>query len=86
MALTDIPKVQVEPVVEAAVHIRELVASVLGHADTALSSIRNLVRAHGRTAIAAELGEDAAAMLSVFNHLKAAVEIGKDVQTDDLPQ
>lgn len=85
MALTDVEP-EAGGVAEAAVRIRELAGSALNHAETALLKMRNIVRDHGRAAIAAELGSDAAAMLSVYNALKDAVELGRGITVDTLPE
>ncbi len=86
MALTDIPQPQTTTAEAAAVDLRESMAAVLSHAKAALSSVRDLVRKQGRSAIAAELGDDAAAMLTVYNSLRDAVEAGKAVTVDELPE
>ena len=85
MALTDVPQPEIPAVQEAVNQIRTKIGAVLAHADSAMLQIRNLVRDHGRAAIAAELGTDAAALLSVYNSLKDAVETGRDVTIEDLP-
>lgn len=86
MALTDVPPIEETPAEHGAKAIREDVAAVLGHADAVLGRIRSVVKSNGRSVIAAELGGDAAAMLTVYNSLKDAVETGKAVTIGDLPE
>ena len=84
MALTDITEAQQTEAEAAALRIREIVRDMLGMADTGLKRIRMHVRGK-RSAVAAELGADAATMLTVYNKLKDAIEAGKSVTIDDLP-
>ena len=86
MPLTDVPESTVTAVEQDATRLRELFGSALGHADVVLLKARNIVRDHGRSAIAAELGSDAAAMLTVYNSLRDAVEAGKAVTVEELPE
>jgi len=65
--------------------IRSLFAEVIEHADSNLTAVRILVRKYGRQTIAAELGNDAAAMLTVYTKLKEAIEAAKDIEVEDLP-
>ncbi len=85
MSLATIPADTTPAVERASNQVRQIVGSTLSHADAALLKIRNLVREHGRAAISAELGGDAAALLTVYNSLKSAVETGKQTTLDDLP-
>ena len=84
MALVDIPQVQQTPTEAAAKSVREIAASIISHADTGLQQIRNLVRGK-RAAVATELGADAAAMLTVYNKLKDAVEAAADTSVEEIP-
>ena len=84
MALTDIPVPQQTEAQRAAALVRQIVKDVLNHAQSALHQVRTTVRGQ-RSAVATELGDDAAAMLTVYNRLKDAVEAGKAVTVDDLP-
>ena len=84
MSLVDVPIVA-ETITDKANKIREKLASVIGIADIRLAEIRNLVSKYGRQEIAAELGDDAQAMLVVYTKLKEAVEAAKDVEIEELP-
>ena len=84
MSLVDVPIVP-ETITDKANKIREKLASVIGIADIRLAEIRNLVAKYGRQELAAELGDDAPAMLIVYTKLKEAVEAGKEVVIEDLP-
>ena len=88
MTLTNIPEVeltQAQIVTNATNDIRGKIAQIVSLADIRLLEIRNIVREHTRAAIAAELGDDAAAMLTVYTKLKEAVEVAKEIEVDDLP-
>ena len=84
MSLVDIPVSEIT-VSNVAKQIREYLAQVVSLADVRLLQIRNLVRDHGRSTIAAELGGDAAALLTVYTRLKEAIETAKEVAVEDLP-
>ena len=84
MSLVDIPAPQITAA-DVAKQIREYLAQVVSLADVRLLQIRNLVRDHGRSAIAAELGGDAAALLTVYTKLKEVIEVAKKVTVEDLP-
>ena len=84
MSLVDIPVSEIT-VADVAKQIREYLAQVVSLADVRLLQIRNLVRDHGRSAIAAELGDDAAALLTVYTKLKEAIETAKQITIEDLP-
>lgn len=84
MALTDIP-IAPETITDKANKIREALANVIGIADVQLHRIRNLVQRYGRANIAAELGDDAQAMLTVYTKLKEAVEMAKETIIEELP-
>ena len=84
MSLTDIA-VQETTITDIANDIRRKIAQVVNLADIRLTEIRNLVRDHGRAAIATELGDDAADMLTVYTKLKEAIEAAKQIAIDDLP-
>ncbi len=84
MSLVDVP-IRAETIVDKANKIREKLSSVIGIADIRLVEIRNLVAKYGRQELAAELGDDAAAMLVVYTKLKEAIEAAKDVTVEELP-
>ena len=84
MTLTNI-SVPTRTITDDANDIREKLAQVVGLADIRLTEIRNIVRDKTRAAIAAELGSDAADLLTVYTKLKEAIEIAKDITVDDLP-
>ena len=84
MSLVDVPQKQVTTS-NVADEIRQHLATVINLADTQLLRIRNLVRQYGRSNIAAELGTDAQALLTVYTKLKEAVETAKQVTVEDLP-
>ena len=84
MSLVDIPTSETT-VADVAKQIREYLAQVVSLADVRLLQIRNLVRDHGRSDIAAELGDDAADMLTVYTKLKEAIEAAKQIAIDELP-
>ena len=84
MSLISVP-VQETTITDIANDIRRKIAQVVNLADIRLSEIRNMVRDHGRSTIAAELGDDAADMLTVYTKLKEAIEAAKQVSVEDLP-
>ncbi len=84
MSLTDVPQPNWTATQLRAIRVRELLSSVIGIAESNLQQVRNVVRGH-YGAIAAELGPDAASMLVVFNKLKDAVEAGKNVTVEAIP-
>ena len=84
MSLVDIPVSEIT-VADVAKQIREYLAQVVSLADVRLLQIRNLVRDHGRSTIAAELGGDAATLLTVYTKLKEAIETAKEITVEDLP-
>ncbi len=84
MPLVDVPQREITAG-DIANDIRGHLASVISLADVLLLQIRNLVRQYGRSNIAAELGTDAAAMLTVYTKLKEAVEAAKGITVEDLP-
>ena len=85
MSLID-TKIPEETITDKANEIREKIAQIVSLADIRLLEIRNLVRKYTRTAIAAELGSDAADLLSVYTKLKEAIEIAKQITVEDLPE
>ena len=84
MVLTNI-ETQARTITDDANEIREKLAQVVGLAEIRLTEIRNIVRDKTRTAIAAELGSDAADLLTVYTKLKEAIEIAKNIEVEDLP-
>jgi len=86
MALTDITE-PTQPVIKLACdNIRRKLGVVLDHTDVTLQQIRSIVNTHGRLALATELEADATSLLRVYNSLKDAVEIGKEVSVSELPE
>ena len=85
MSLVDVPQKQVTAS-NVADEIRQHLATVISLADTQLLRIRNLVRQYGRSNIAAELGSDAQALLTVYTKLKEAIEAAKEIAVEDLPK
>ena len=84
MAIVDIPP-STETITDIANNIRGHLGSVISLAEVRLTQIRNLVRDHGRSAIAAELGDDAAALLTTYAKLKEAIEAAKEITVEELP-
>ena len=84
MSLVDVRQKEITTS-DVANDIRGHLASVIGLADTQLLRIRNLVRQYGRSNIAAELGTDAQALLTVYTKLKEAIEAAKKITVEDLP-
>ena len=84
MSLVDVAQKEIT-VADVANDIRGHLASVISLADVRLLQIRNLVRQHGRSTIAVELGDNAAAMLTVYTKLKEAIEAAKEIAVEDLP-
>ncbi len=84
MAIVDIPTAT-RTVTDVAYDIRRHLGTVISLAEVRLTQIRNLVREHGRLAIAAELETDAAALLTVYTKLKEAIEAAKETEVEDLP-
>ena len=84
MSLVDV-SIPEETITDKANKIREKLAQVVNTADIRLREIRNLVRKYGRAAIAAELGDDAAALLTTYAKLKEAIEAAKEITVEELP-
>ena len=84
MVLTNI-ETQARTITDDANEIREKLAQVVGLAEIRLTEVRNIMRDKTRAAIAAELGSDAADLLTVYTKLKEAIEIAKDITVDNLP-
>ncbi len=84
MAIVDIPE-PTQNATNASYDIRRTLGSAVSVADTHLRRVRKLVRPYGRAAIAAELGSDGAALLTVYTKLKEAIEAAKNVTVEDLP-
>ncbi len=84
MAIVDIPA-GTRTISDVAYDIRRHFGTVISLTEVRLAQIRNLVRDHGRSAIATELGDDAAALLTVYAKLKEAVEGAKEITVEDLP-
>ncbi len=84
MSLLDVPIVP-ETITDKANKIRAKLATIINVADARLHEIRNLVSKYGQQAIAAELGSDAAALLTVYTKLKEAIEAAKEITVEDLP-
>ena len=84
MALTDI-SIPERTIMDVANDIRGKIAQTVGLADIRLQEIRNLVREHTRAVIAAELGDDAAALLTTYAKLKEAIESAKEITVEELP-
>ena len=84
MALINVPVPEVT-ITDKANKIREMLSSVIGLAEIRLLEIRNLVRACGRAALAAELGADSQALLTVYTKLKEAIEAAKNTTVEELP-
>lgn len=84
MSLVDIA-VPALTITDVANSIRSKLGQVVQLGDIRLQEIRTLVDLHGRAAIAAELGSDAAAMLTVYTKIKEAIEIAKETTVEDLP-
>ena len=84
MSLVDVRQKEITTS-DVANDIRGHLASVISLADVQLLRIRNLVRQHGRSNIAAELGSDAQALLTVYTKLKEAIEAAKQITVEDLP-
>ena len=84
MAIVDLP-VSTETITDVANNIRGHLGTVIALAEVRLTQIRNLVRDHGRSAIAADLGSDASDLLVVYTKLKEAVEVAKQITVEELP-
>lgn len=75
-----------QTVAEAAYLIRNIVKAEANSLNNKLGLIRGLVQKHTRSAIAEELGSDAAEMLSIYNAMKSLAELIDASETvDDLP-
>jgi len=84
MALTDV-SVPEQTIADIANDIREKIAQVVNLSEIRLQEIRNLVREYGRANIAAELGSDAPALLTVYTKLREAIEAAKNITVEELP-
>ena len=84
MSLIDVQEAQ-ESAATGAVEIRQNFAGAIRAAKAHLRRIRGIVQQYGRTAIVAELGDDAAALLTVYTKLKEAIEAAGEASVEDLP-
>ena len=84
MSLVDVP-VPAVTITDVANDVRAKLGQVVSLGVIRLQEIRTLVDQHGRAAIAAELGSDAAAMLTVYTKLKEAIETAMGTTIEDLP-
>lgn len=83
MALIDVPATEIT-IVDKANEIREKLAQIVTLAEIRLQEIRNLVRTYGRAELAAELGDDAQALVDVYAKLKEAIEAAKNTTVEEL--
>ena len=72
-------------ITDVADKVRDCIGKAVNVADHELHQIRSLVQQYTRSAIAAELGDDAADMLTVYTKLKEAIETAKQITVDELP-
>ena len=84
MALTNTP-IPERTITDVCNEIRESMGQVVSIAEVQLQRVRNLVRTYSRATIAAELGDDADALLTVYTKLKEAIEMAKEKTVEDLP-
>ncbi len=84
MSLVDLPDKEIT-ISDIVRQIREEIGIAVTVADGKLLQVRNLVRQYGQVAISAELGPDAAVMLTVYTRLKEAIEAAKEITVEDLP-
>lgn len=84
MSLVDIA-LPAQTITDVANEIRAKFDQVTRLADIRLQEIRNLLGKHGRPALTAELGSDAAAMLTVYTKLKEAIQAARNISVEDLP-
>ena len=84
MSLVDVPQ-KLITTDDIANDIRQHLGQIVSLADVKLLQIRNLVRQYGRAAITAELGADAATMLTVYTKLKEAIEAAREISVEGLP-
>ena len=84
MSLVDV-SVAEETITDKANKIRMKLADVISHADICLHEIHSLVSKYGRANIAAELGDDAVALLTTYAKLKDAIEAAKEITVEELP-
>ena len=84
MSLISVPTAA-QTITDVANDVRAKLGQVVSLADIRLQEIRTLVDLHGRAAIGAELGSDAAAMLTVYTKLKEAIETAMEITVEDLP-
>ena len=86
MAVTDITVPTVNELEADTRQIRQIFLRIVTQNERALGRIRSLVTKHGRAAIAAELGGDAAALGTLYASVKTlleTVEVGKTIE--DIP-
>ncbi len=84
MALVDIG-IREETMTDKADKIREKLSQVVDLAEMRLHEIRNLFRTYGRAELAAQFGDDASALLTVYTKLKEAIEAAKNTTVEELP-
>ena len=85
MSLVTLPVEPEQTAADAATEIRSKFANALVLVDIRMREVRQIVATWGRPAIAAELGSDAADLLTVYNSLKNALEVAKEVTLEELP-
>ncbi len=84
MSLTTI-SVPEQTITDVTNDVRGKIAQVVSLAEIRMHEVRNLVRKHTRAAIAAELGDDAAALLTTYAKFKEAIEAAKEITVEELP-
>ena len=87
MSIFDVPAAAEPTAADGARQVRQVLNRAVNQIEQSLKRVREVVSQFGRSDLAAELGDDAPAMLAVYQALKTAVEdesVGK--QVDDLPE
>jgi len=79
-------RVEVAPVVRGARQVRNNLANVVNQMESGLKNVRRIVENVGKAELAAELGDDAAELQSVYSALKNCLESITDKSVDDLPE
>jgi hypothetical protein len=83
--LTEIPQIHTPPLERDVLRLRRMTAAALNGCERYLAQVRAVVAVHGKAALADELGsEDAAALQSVYNSLKAAVASGSGANVEEM--
>lgn len=86
MPLLETPGPRQPTAADGAQRIRQMMYQTVSQMDQGLGQVRQVIQRHGRQAIAAELGPDAAELQTIYNKLKACLQdLDASREVPDLP-